>query len=155
MNNKIYIGDTDVGRGVFAKRLIKKGEKILKLAGRIIDARQITKEKSRRGDPFQVSDKKYIDLKKPGIFVNHSCNPNAGIKNNTILVALKNIKRREEIRYDYSLTMDGSEWAMRCKCRQKNCRKFIKDFKFLPKKLRKKYLRLEIVQKFIAEKSAF
>ncbi len=152
MNNKIYIGDTDVGKGVFAKRLIKKGEKILKFTGRIVNAGQINKEKSRRGDPLQISDNKYIDLEEPGILANHSCNPNVGIKNDKILIALKNIKKGEEIRYDYSLTMDKSEWVMKCKCYQKNCRKIVKDFKYLPKQLQKKYLKLGIVQKFIASK---
>jgi len=84
--------------------------------------------------------------------VNHSCNLNAGIKNNVILFAIKNIKKGEEIKFDYSTTVDEDDWTMKCECHQKNCRKIIKDFKYLPKNTQKKYLKLGIVQRFIAKK---
>ncbi len=151
-NRKIYIADTDVGLGVFAKKLIKKDEKILKFSGPIINCSQITGEKALHGYPIQIEDNKYIDTQKPGVLVNHSCNPNAGIKNDKILIAIKNIYIDEEIRFDYSTTMDEDDWTMKCKCRQKNCRKIIKDFKYLPKRTQEKYLKLCVVQNFVAQK---
>jgi hypothetical protein len=153
ITQKYYIADTDIGRGVFAKRPIKNGEAILKFSGPIITtADKITEEKTLHGYPLQIRNNKYIDIKSPGVLVNHSCNPNAGIKNDKILIAIKNICIDEEIRYDYSTTMDEDDWTMKCKCHQKNCRKIVKDFKYLPKTMREKYLKLGIVQKFIARK---
>ncbi len=151
-NNKIYIGDTDVGLGVFTKKQIKKSEKILKFSGPIITRCQITGKKALHGYPIQIEDNKYIDTKKPGVLINHSCNPNVGIKNDKMLIAIKNIYIDEEIRFDYSTTMDEDDWTMKCKCHKKNCRKIIKDFKYLPKSTQSKYLKLGIVQNFIAGK---
>lgn len=153
MPSKIYISETDVGKGVFAKRPIKKGEMILRFRGELINSKQIKiREKSRQRNSLQIGNDKYIDLEKPGVLANHSCNPNAGIKEDKILVAIRNIKKDEEIRYDYSATMDEDDWTMKCRCHQKNCRKIVKDFKCLPKSTQKKYLRLNIAQRFIAEK---
>ena len=46
-----------------------------------------------------------VDYNKNGIFsVNHSCEPNCGIRNACGLVALRDIKDGEEITYDYCMT---------------------------------------------------
>lgn len=154
ITQKYYIADTDVEKGVFAKRQIRKDEIILKFTGPIINSKQINDRhgKYRGGRPLQIEDNKYIGIEKPGVFINHSCNPNAGIKKNVNLIALKNIKKDDEIRFDYSTTMDEDSWTMKCKCHKKNCRKIIKDFKYLPKNTQGKYLKLGIVQRFIAKK---
>ena len=47
--------------------------------------------------------------------------------------------------------MDENYWTMECKCGEKNCREVVKDFKHLPSKIQKKYLDMNIVQKFIAQ----
>ncbi len=85
-------------------------------------------------------------------FVNHSCNPNSGIKvtnRKVILIAIKNIQEGQEITFDYSTTMDEDDWEMDCNCGSQYCRKKIKDFKHLSKKIQEKYIRLGIVPKFI------
>ncbi len=73
-------------------------------------------------------------------YINHSCNPNSGliIKNEKVnLIAIKNIKNGKEITYDYSTTINEDNWKMRCNCGSKICRKIIKDFKYLPKNIKK------------------
>jgi hypothetical protein len=104
------------------------------------------------GNPLQIGPDRYIDLEEPGRIVNHSCNPNAGIRDDVQLIAIKDIQKDEEIRYDYSTTMDDGHWTLKCKCNEPNCRKVIKDFKHLPPDVQQKYITLGIVQKFIAEK---
>jgi len=47
--------------------------------------------------------------------------------------------------------MDEDCWTLEGKCESKNCRKIIKDFKFLPKEIQNKYLKKRIVQKFISQ----
>jgi len=93
----------------------------------------------------------YICLEEPGSLVNHSCNPNSGIKFDKNLIAIKNIKKDEQVFYDYSTAMDEDSFTMQCDCRKPDCRKTVKDFKYLPADVRKKYLKLGIVQKFIAK----
>ncbi len=89
-------------------------------------------------------------------FVNHSCNPNAGLKienRKATLVSIKNIKTGQEITWDYSTTMDEDDWEIDCTCGSKNCRKRITDFKYLPKEVRRKYVRIGVVPQYILEKS--
>ena len=88
-------------------------------------------------------------------FINHSCNPNAYvyIKNpaQVFLVALKNIKMGQEITFDYSTTMYNDKWIAKCNCKSKLCRGVIKEFKYLPLKIKKKYYKKSILPKYILE----
>ncbi|PIY60340.1 hypothetical protein COY95_02285 [Candidatus Woesearchaeota archaeon CG_4_10_14_0_8_um_filter_47_5] len=156
MGDIFYIDGTKVGRGLFAAREIKKGERILQFIGPLVTGSQekeldMDKYGKLLGNALQIGKDKYIYLEDPGRIVNHSCNPNAGIKNDVELIAIKAIKKGEEIRYDYSCTMDEDSWTMKCSCTGKNCRKTIKDFKYLPEETKIKYLMLGIVQTFIAK----
>ena len=101
---------------------------------------------------MQVNDEKYIDMKESSRCINHSCNPNSGLvfkKNKIMLTAIRTIRKYEEITWDYSTTMDEDEWEMDCLCGNKNCRKRIRDFKYLPRRIQQKYIKLGIVPKYI------
>lgn len=72
------------GLGVFAGCDIKKSEKICKMFGQKISADELYKiSESGRDivvDGLQVGEREYINLEKPYVLINHSCNPNAGIR---------------------------------------------------------------------------
>ncbi|MBX9851776.1 MAG: SET domain-containing protein [Cytophagaceae bacterium] len=139
-----------LGRGLFAKKKISKGERILEFTGPIIFSEQVEKKpKDKNSYPLQIGTLEYIDLEEPGVLANHSCSPNAGIQNDRFLVALEDILPGEEIVYDYSTTMDEDNWTLECKCGNANCRHIIGDFRHLPAEVRTKYLDLNIVQSFI------
>lgn len=151
---KYYVSKSRFGKGVFASSGIKKGELIMKFKGKIISGDQLDKiTKAGRNtlvDPLHISEKKFMLILEPYVLVNHSCNPNAGLKRNINLVALRNIKKDEEIFYDYS-----SVWweGFRCRCGQPNCRKYVSTFHSIPKKIQKKYIKMGIVPKFILNKT--
>ncbi|MCX6814076.1 MAG: SET domain-containing protein-lysine N-methyltransferase [Candidatus Aenigmarchaeota archaeon] len=105
--------------------------------GRIISAAATKSKGIHEGDVLQAGFNKYIDCTKPCVYVNHSCNPNTGVKDDRELFAIKNIKADEQITFDYSTVMDEDDWEMDCKCGSRNCRKRIRDFKYLPKSLQK------------------
>ncbi|NES69106.1 MAG: SET domain-containing protein [Okeania sp. SIO2D1] len=75
--------------------------------------------------------------------LNHSCNPNCGIKPNEFngynLVAMIDIGRGEEITFDYCM----SEWisiaVKNCNCQSDICRGIIKGGKFLSSETLDKY----------------
>ncbi|OKH28561.1 SET domain-containing protein [Chroogloeocystis siderophila] len=150
-NEKFYIAKSRFGQGLFARKNIALGEKILEFTGDIIDFdKAVLKAPKYEGDPLQIGRNLYVNLEPPGRFVNHSCDPNAGIKNDVELVALKQIRAGEEIYFDYSTTMDEDYWVMQCGCGSTHCRRVIKDFKHLPSHVKRKYLELNVVQNFIA-----
>jgi len=54
------------------------------------------------------------------------------------LVAMRDIKKDEEITFDYSMiTADG--WPLECSCGSPSCRKLIGNYRDLPDELKKKY----------------
>ncbi len=165
MDSKIKVGKSKIqGRGVVSTRSIKKGEMICRLQGKEITIKQLIrayKIKLRDTDPLQVADTKYIDLEKPYIYINHSCNPNAAIVRYNDLIAIKNIKAGEEITFDYSANEYQSEqhwqewpgiWKIKCRCGSTKCRKVITDWAYSPKAWQRKYIKNKWVQDFILKK---
>lgn len=150
MSDKVYVAGSNLGKGGFAKEDIKKGKEILRFTGPLIDFKQAVNKDEKQGDPLQIGKNLYISIEEPGRSINHSCSPNAGIRDDVVLVALEDIQKGEEIYYDYSTTMDEDYWVMQCKCRSANCRKIIEDFKHLPSEVQQKYFSLKVVQQFIA-----
>lgn len=139
----------DVGLGVFAARDIAAGEVILGIRGPTIDFSETKRRGPRECMAIQVGHDRYIDTQAPGVFVNHSCEPNAGIRNDDALVALRDIATGEEIRFDYSTTMEEQSFTMDCLCGAAQCRRVIRDFSTLPQHIQERYLDLGIVMSFI------
>ena len=142
-----------LGKGLFATQLIKKDEQILEFTGPIISLEHaLQKLPDKLSCPLQIGPTEYIDIQEPGVLANHSCSPNAGVKNDHFLVAIQDILPGQEIFYDYSTTMDENNWTLNCKCGNQDCRRIITDFQYLSPELQEKYLNLNIVQSFIRRK---
>ncbi|MBI5797703.1 SET domain-containing protein-lysine N-methyltransferase [Candidatus Woesearchaeota archaeon] len=140
------------GRGLFAAKDIAKGEHILTLTGKVITQEEVdNKPEKQQANALQIEYDFYMDLEEPGVLINHSCNPNTGIQKDKEVIAIRDIKAGEEMTWDYSTSVDGG-WTMPCGCAEKNCRKKVKDFKVLPKKVKESYLQQNIVLSFIKEK---
>ena len=138
---KIRVGKSKFHRrGLIAVWHIKKGEKIFKIEGvRIKFLINNEAQAAKAGWNWVGWDKNtWIDPVSYGLYINHSCNPNAGIKNRRDVVAIKNIKKGEEVTFDYSLSEADIFWHIQCNCRATNCRKTIRSIQFLPEKIFKK-----------------
>lgn len=127
------VENTPLGKAIFSTEKILQGEIICKFIGPIINLRQFFEKYEADGcNVLQISYDEYIDVIEPYVFFNHSCYPNAGVRNNGVLFALKDINPDEEIFFDYSTTVDDVIWSMDCKCGHSSCRKLIGDFQTLP-----------------------
>ena len=149
----VRIGDCNLGRGLFAVMDIREDDLILVLKGPRYERTDPIHETWEGANLLQTGRRTYILLREPGVFVNHSCDPNAGIRANRRLVAIRDIAAGEEIRFDYSTTMDEGYWTMDCRCGAANCRGRVTDFRELPDEVRSRYLALDIVQGFIARRA--
>jgi SET domain-containing protein len=138
---KIYFGKSNIdGYGFFAKKDIKKGEFVFRMIGKMHKLNLRTKEEA-MSNPNMIGIKKdvWLDPSLISMPINHSCDPTTGIKGKVTFVGLRDIKKDEEITFDYSISED-SDWEMPCECGAKNCRKVIKGIKFLPEETYKRYL---------------
>lgn len=148
-NDKLYLSDSDIGSGTFAKSFIAPKEVCGFLSGKAILFEDVIKNADRGCNSIQIGPGLYVDPLFPLRYVNHSCDPNVGLTDDLVLIAIRPIAENEEIRLDYSTTMYERYFTMRCNCNAPTCRGEIRDFDLLPMHLRAKYLRLNVVQSFI------
>jgi uncharacterized protein len=125
------------GRGVFAKRRIRAGQKIIEYAGeRISNAeadRRYDDESMRRHHTFLFTlDKKtVVDGNSQGNdsrYINHSCDPNCEAiieKGRIWIYAKRNIQPGVELAYDYQYERTSSADDLKfyeCHCGSPKCR---------------------------------
>jgi SET domain-containing protein len=141
------------GRGVYAGRALKKGEKVIEYKGEVISAREADRRPPSDPDDdshtffFSLADgKRVIDAAVGGNaarWINHACEPNCESDENeegrVFIVALRDIRAGEELFYDYSLTTDDRltptlKQQYRCLCGAKTCRGTMFELKRKPKK---------------------
>ena len=129
--NLVIIKDTPLkGKGVYASENIPIGEIV-------VIGKPTEQINERTWQTLQMDIDIHVRMNEPFELVNHSCNPNCGIKPNQFegynLVSMKNIHKGEEITFDYSMT----EWISIAvpNCRESMCRKEIKGGKFLSETL--------------------
>lgn len=112
-------------RGVFAREALRAGELLVVFGGEAIDgAGQRALPADRRRFAIQVEEDLYLwsSREGPGDWVNHSCEPNAGLCGQVVLVAMRDIAAGEEITYDYAMS-DGSAYdEFDCRCGAQACR---------------------------------
>ncbi|MBI4015128.1 MAG: SET domain-containing protein-lysine N-methyltransferase [Candidatus Aenigmarchaeota archaeon] len=139
INKDVCVGKSRFGKGLFAKNDIKKDGVVLVFEGKarsLEDFRFISKYDENHS--VQIGNNKWLVISDDSKFINHSCNPNCGIRGTIKIVAMVNIRKGEELTFDYAMSED-SEWSMKCRCGSKGCRKIIKGYSFLPAKIKQKY----------------
>lgn len=128
------------GKGAFATRRIRKGQRIIEYVGeRISEAESDrrypddTKQKRHHTFLFAVDDDTVIDAGVGGNearFINHSCEPNCeavDYDGRIFIEALRDIAPGEELFYDYAYELDEKVTpALRkrypCRCGSPGCR---------------------------------
>jgi uncharacterized protein len=127
------------GRGAFATRDIRRGERIGEYTGERVsweeaDARYDDESQDRHHTfLFEVDDDTVIDAAvggSPAMYINHSCDPNceAVIEHGHVFIdALRNIKAGQELFYDYNFILDepntpAVKKRYPCWCGAKKCR---------------------------------
>jgi SET domain-containing protein len=127
------------GRAVFAKAEIPKGHLIATFDGPFYDNDFDDWTEDLLNHAIQCGPSLWRDSKGLARYLNHSCDPNCGIKGRFKVVAMRNIKKGEQITWDYEMTEKSNWWKMKCQCGSANCRKKIGNYKNLPKGQRRKY----------------
>ena len=154
--SSLFIKDTEVGKGVFTNKDFKIGETVFEFQGGLFTSEELPNPYSEVEGHYVQIDKNLYMGPSGGMddFFNHSCDPNTGLKiidNMVFLIVIKKIKTDDQITWDYSTTMDEDNWTMNYNCGYKNCRKIIRDFKYPPINIQKKYLKLKIIPKYILD----
>ncbi len=141
---KVIVQNSKInGKGTFALRDIRKHEFIDYIKGPIKHKINTTPKDS-AANPDWVGFKKnyWVDPLPPFKYINHSCDPNCGLRGTKMVYALKPIGKGEELTFDYSTSEIDLNWQLnhRCNCGAKNCRRIIRSIQSLPADTVKKYM---------------
>ena len=127
------------GSGIFASKKIRKGTNIIEYIGEKILKKEGDKRSEKRIKKYLHSkstgsvyifelNKKYDIDGSPyynkARYINHSCDPNCEVFGTGLKVwvyAMKNIKKGDELSYDYGFSFDEDFKNYPCKCNSKNC----------------------------------
>lgn len=114
------------GHGLIARKAITAGERLLVWGGAIVDQTRLAalpEILQRRS--VQVDEGLYLVTPvddEPADFINHSCDPNAGLQGQLTVVAMRDIAPGEEVCFDYAMTDASPYDQFTCSCDTKHCR---------------------------------
>jgi uncharacterized protein len=103
------IGRSATGLGLFATKRIKKGTKIIRYFGPLLDSKKKKHDAIENKYLFELTNRWTIDgsvRENTARYINHACKPNAESdvrprKRKVFIRAIKNIEPGDEINYDY------------------------------------------------------
>lgn len=149
LNPKLEVRQSSIqGKGLFAKKDIKKGGIICVMGGYIMDLFSIYDRNNEimKHDHVQIDD--YFGIGKmekteDTANINHSCNPNSGFKRDLVLVSMRKIKKNEEVTFDYAMETSHprgiKQYKFICNCSAKNCRGIMTGNDWKRLELQKRY----------------
>ena len=123
--------------GIFARADIAKGERLAIFGGKVMLIDEMYELPDKMQSYTMQIEERFV-LGPAGTapedtdFFNHSCDPNSGFKGQVFLVAMRDISAREEVTFDYAMTVSesvGSDmvFCLKCSCGSPLCRKTITE----------------------------
>lgn len=105
-------------KGLFASQNYQVGELVCAIEGELIEQPSRTS--------LQIGINKHIDVKEPIMYINHRCNGNIGLKNDTF-VAISRIVEGDEITFNYNESEEVLAEPFHCR----DCGQLMKGRRFL------------------------
>ncbi|MCL4867507.1 MAG: SET domain-containing protein-lysine N-methyltransferase [Anaerolineae bacterium] len=127
LSSKIESRDFDQkgSHGLFARTFIPAGDLLIVWGGVIMSLAEVKQvPHSERQYAVQVDEDAFLLTPEPeaGDFINHSCNPNAGLSGQISVIALRDIYPGEEVCFDYAMSDSVPYDEFECACGEANCR---------------------------------
>jgi uncharacterized protein len=145
MSNKLELRTLPGGRGssLFAIAHINPDEMLCAWGGKVITEDElslVTPYQQHHG--IQIEDTLYMIPLVEGEaadYINHSCNPNCGIRGQICLVAMREIQPGEEICFDYAMSDSSDYDEFNCECGAPGCRGRVSGNDWMIPELQEKY----------------
>lgn len=138
MEKNHYVKQSKIsGKGIFAKKNLRRGDLIFELNCPIIKKTIRSEKGSRKFENWiGIGEGLWLNPNPTEFrYLNHSCDPSAAIVESSRFIALRDVNKDEEITFDYSLTDADKHWKMECSCGSTNCRGTIYPIFNLPKEV--------------------
>ncbi|MFC3581698.1 SET domain-containing protein [Sphingomonas hylomeconis] len=157
--NLFSVGETHLGKAVYAAQGFAEGDTIVRFTGRRVRADKVPTVLRGARDRFvQVTPQHYMGPShRIDDLINHSCDPNAGLRftdAGVFLIAVRDIAAGEEIAWDYSTTLADSDWRMTCQCHSAGCRRVIGTFATLSEERQAWFRERDLVAPYLRRQEA-
>jgi uncharacterized protein len=117
------------GLGIFAVEPIARGETIAGFGGQVFERQEFDRlDQERRSHSIQIDEDLFLvsaEVLEPADYANHSCEPNAGLLGNVLVVAMSDIGPDDEICFDYAMCDAADYDEFVCECDTPGCRRLI------------------------------
>ena len=114
------------GFGSFALDLIPTGSHIATFGGPILMTERFSLQSADvRSRSIQIERGSFVTgppQREPGDSINHSCEPNCGMRNATQIVTMRDVLVGEELTYDYAMSDTADYDEFECGCGTQTCR---------------------------------
>ena len=134
------------GRGLFARQAISDGEIVAVKGGAVMDSDALALIRNDVSPAeIQIEDHLYIaprttaEVEENILCLNHSCQPNVGVRGQITFVAMRDIPAGSELTIDYAVTDGDPTERMECSCLAPECRKMITGSDWRLPELRRRY----------------
>jgi uncharacterized protein len=134
------------GRGLFARAAIATGEIVAVKGGAITDAAALSVVRDEVSPAeIQIEDDLYIaprsadEVEGNILCLNHSCDPNVGVRGQITFVAMRDIPSGAELTIDYAMIDADPAERMACSCGAPECRKLITGDDWRLSELQRRY----------------
>ena len=118
-------------KGLYESQNIKDRKKIIEYKGKILTKKKVEEDSKFDNEKaiylFNINKKYDLDgdfKYNTARLINHSCNPNCEVFGTGLKVwvyAIRDIKKDEELTYDYGFGFDEGYKDFPCRCGSKNC----------------------------------
>jgi SET domain-containing protein len=118
-------------KGLYASKNIKAEQIVIHYKGKLVTKKEVEKNPKFDNDKaiylFNINNRYDLDGDfeyNDARLINHSCNPNCEVNGKGLklwIFALRDIKKGEELSYDYGFGYDEDYKQFVCKCGAKNC----------------------------------
>ena len=144
---KTQVRDSRIhGRGLFAVADIAKDEILAIKGGHIVDRKTLREKITPALGPveIQIDEDLFIapvsdeERESSMLYLNHSCDPNLGVRGEITFVAMRGIRSGEELTHDWAMT-DDDDYSVDCNCGAPNCRKTLRGKDWQRPDLQKRY----------------
>jgi hypothetical protein len=140
----VYVKEVSrtMGLGVFAGCDFQPGELVLQAAGVLLDYQTLYS--------IQVDWDRHLDPDAPAKYLNHSCDPNLGVRmtgSHPEFFARRAISKDEQVCFDYAMTEyrhyprqdPRDDFSLTCSCGSPQCRGRLGYYSELPEDIRRQY----------------
>jgi uncharacterized protein len=134
------------GRGLFARAAIAAGEIVAVKGGTIMDSAAFALVRDEVSPAeIQIEDGLYIapgsaeEVEANILCLNHSCDPNVGVRGQITFVAMRDIPAGAELTIDYAMIDGDPAERMACSCGARECRKIITGSDWRLRALQQRY----------------